>query len=176
MRESHQPGVSLILDREIMSHQSTLVLLIGSSGYVGGRLLRALEAAGWPVRCLARRPEFLKPRVAKTTQIVAGDVHDPHSLQAALEGVHTVYYLMQAAASSEFSEQQERWAASGFAEAARAAGVQRIIYLGGLASQRQPLDPLARIQDAGSILRDSGVPTIGFHTSIIIGRWSTGFR
>ncbi|MBI4481007.1 MAG: SDR family oxidoreductase [Acidobacteria bacterium] len=159
-----------------MSHQSQLVLLIGSSGYVGGRLLRALEAAGWPVRCLARRPEFLKPRVAKTTQIVAGDVHDPHSLRAALQGVHTVYYLMQAATSSEFSDQQERWAATGFAEAARATGVQRILYLGGLASQRQLLDPLARIQDVGSILRDSGVPTIGFHASIIIGSGSLAFE
>ena len=113
-----------------MSNRNELVLLIGSSGYVGGRLLKALEGAGWPVRCLARRPEFLRPRVAATTEIVAGDVLDPQSLQVALEGVHTAYYLMSSATSSTSPEQEERWSATGFAEAARTAGVRRIIYLG----------------------------------------------
>ena len=159
-----------------MSHRNELVLLIGSSGYVGGRLLKALEGAGWPVRCLARRPEFLRPRVAKTTEIVKGDLLDPQSLQAALEGVHTAYYLMSSATSSESSEQADRWAATGFAEAARRAGVRRIIYLGGLATHRQPLNPLAHIQDAGSMLRNSGVPTLEFRASIIIGSGSLSFE
>ena len=159
-----------------MSNRNELVLLIGSSGYVGGRLLKALEGAEWPVRCLVRRPEFLRHRVAKTTQIVQGDVLDRQSLQVALEGVHTAYYLMSSATSSRSSEQEERWAATGFAEAARRAGVRRIIYLGGLASRRQPLNPLARIQDAGSILRDSGVPTLEFRASIIIGSGSLPFE
>ena len=159
-----------------MSHRNELVLLIGSSGYVGGRLLKALEGAGWPVRCLARRPEFLRPRVAETTQVVQGDVLDRQSLQAALEGVHTAYYLMSSATSSESSEQEDRWAATGFAEAARRAGVRRIIYLGGLATHRQPLNPLAHIQDAGSMLRNSGVPTLEFRASIIIGSGSLSFE
>ena len=159
-----------------MSHRNELVLLIGSSGYVGGRLLKALEGAGWPVRCLARRPEFLRPRVAETTQVVQGDVLDRQSLQAALEGVHTAYYLMSSATSSESSEQADRWAATGFAEAARRAGVRRIIYLGGLATHRQPLNPLAHIQDAGSMLRNSGVPTLEFRASIIIGSGSLSFE
>ena len=140
MCEYPQPGISLTEDRNTMLNQKKLVLLTGSSGYVGGRLLRTLESGGWPLRCLSRRPEFLRPRVGRTTQIVEGDVREPRSLQAALQDVHTAYYLMQATTSSELSEQEERWAATGFAEAARTAGVRRIIYLGGLASHRQPLD------------------------------------
>ncbi|MBI2818609.1 MAG: SDR family oxidoreductase [Acidobacteria bacterium] len=163
-------------DQSILLNQKQLVLLTGSSGYIGGRLLRALEAAGWPLRCLSRRPEFLRPRVGKTTQIVEGDIREPRSLLAALHDVHTAYYLMQPTTSSEPSEQEERWAATGFAEAARTAGVRRIIYLGGLASHRQPLDPLARILDVGSILRSSGVPTIEFLASIIIGSGSLSFE
>ena len=64
-----------------------LVLLTGASGYVGGRLLRALEAGGRSLRCMARRPEHLRSRVAAGTEVVAGDVLDPHSLDHALRGV-----------------------------------------------------------------------------------------
>ena len=153
-----------------------MVLLIGSTGYVGGRLLKALEGTGGRVRCLARRPEFLRPRVAATTEIVAGDVLDLPSLQAAAEGVHTAYYLMHPMASGESLGQEDRRAATVFASAARTAGVRRIICLGGLASQKQPLNPLTTIQDAGSIFRDSGVPTLEFRASIIIGSGSLSFE
>ena len=176
MHECLEPRISLLEDRNTMRSQKQLVLLTGPSGYIGGRLLRALEAAGWPLRCLSRRPEFLRPRVEKTTQIVEGDVREPRSLPAALQGVYAAYYLMQATSSSESSEQEERWAATGFAEAARTAGVRRIIYLGGLAGHRQRLDPLARILDVGTILRSSGVPTIEFLASIIIGSGSLSFE
>ena len=63
-----------------MSDRNRLVLLIGSTGYVGGRLLKALVGTDWRVRCLVRHPEFLRPRVAATTEIVAGDVLDLPSL------------------------------------------------------------------------------------------------
>src|SRR3989337_1860559 len=90
--------------------RSRLILLTGASGYVGGRLLAALEAAGPRVRCLARHPEFLKPRVAPTTQVVKGDVLDPASL------------LVHARGSGNGFEEEDRRAAGNFAQAAREIG------------------------------------------------------
>jgi hypothetical protein len=63
------------------------VLLTGATGYVGGRLLPALEARGLRVRCLARRPEYLAGRIGPGTEIAAGDIRDGHALARALEGV-----------------------------------------------------------------------------------------
>ena len=159
-----------------MSNRNGVVLLIGSTGYVGGRLLKALEGAGWPVRCLARQPEFLRPRVAKTTEIVKGDLLDPQSLQAALEGVDTAYYLMHSMSSGESFEIADRRAATGFAEAARRTGLRRIIYLGGFGSGGKRSSPLASRTEVGGILRESGVPTIELRASIIIGSGSLSFE
>src|SRR3990172_1909735 len=98
--------------------RSRLILLTGASGYVGGRLLTALEAAGRRVRCLARRPEFLQSRVASTTQVVKGDVLDPESLAAALVGVDTAYYLVHAMGSGNAFEEEDRRAPPHLAPAA----------------------------------------------------------
>jgi len=73
-----------------MSHpELKRVLLTGASGYVGGRLLVELQEHGMAVRCLARRPEFLLPKVAPGTEVVAGDVLDRDSLAPALRGIET---------------------------------------------------------------------------------------
>ena len=143
-----------------------LVLLTGASGYVGGRLVRALEAAGRPLRCMARRPGQLRGRLAPTTEIVAGDVLDPPSLDGALRGVHTAYYLIHSMGpSSDYSERDRRGAES-FARAARQAGVQRIVYLGGLGSGAHLSRHLSSRQEVGRILRQCGVPTVEFRASI----------
>ena len=109
-----------------------LILLTGATGYVGGRLLSALEGHTQRIRCLARRPEFLKARVGAGTEIVAGDVLDRHSLDEAMREVTVAYYLVHSMGSSGSFEENDREGARNFAAAARAAGVQRIIYLGGL--------------------------------------------
>ena len=156
--------------------QDGLILLTGASGYVGGRLLTALEAAGHRVRCLARHPEFLKPRVAQTTQVVKGDVMDAASLSAALDGVDTAYYLVHSIGSGNAFEEEDRSAAGNFARAARAAGVRRIVYLGGLGAGTRLSPHLVSRQEVGRILRESGVPTIEFRASIIIGSGSLSFE
>ena len=107
-----------------------LVLLTGATGYVGGRLLRALEDAGHRVRCLARRPQALASRTGASTEVVAGECLDIVSLTAALLGVHTAYYLVHSMASPGKFEEGDRRAAHNFARAARAAGVRRIIVPG----------------------------------------------
>ena len=153
-----------------------VVLLTGASGYVGGRLLAALRARGEVVRCLARRPEFLRPRVDSQTEVVRGDVCEPATLAPALDGIDTTYYLVHSMEAGRAFEAQDREAATAFGAAARAAGVRRIVYLGGLGQGDRLSAHLASRQEVGQILRDSGVPTIEFRASVIIGSGSLSFE
>jgi uncharacterized protein YbjT (DUF2867 family) len=153
-----------------------LTLLTGASGYVGGRLRRALEADGRSLRCMARRPEYLRSKVAAGTEVVAGDVSDPGSLSRALAGVDTAYYLIHSMASSREYAEQDRAGAEAFAAAARAAGTRRIIYLGGLGQGDDLSHHLASRQEVGRVLRQSGIPTIEFRASIVIGSGSLSFE
>src|SRR5688572_28316755 len=120
------------------------ILLTGATGYVGGRLLKKLEAAGARLRCLVRRPENLVGRVGPSTEIVAGDVSDAASLTRALAGVHTAYYLIHSMQEGDAFEALERAGAENFARAARANNVKRIIYLGGLGEDQADLSPHLR--------------------------------
>ncbi len=154
-----------------------MILLTGATGYVGGRLLGRLEAAGHRVRCLTRRPETLIARVGPLTEVVGGDVLDRESLDAALESVDVAYYLVHSMGSSDAFERTDRQAAETFAAATKAAGVQRLIYLGGLGSDEDELSPHLRSrQVVGEILRASGIPTLEFRASIIIGSGSLSFE
>src|SRR6476659_8502589 len=96
-----------------------LVLITGATGYIGGRLLRALHDGGRRVRCMARRPDDVRARVPDDVEIVRGDVLDPDSLTAALAGVHTAYYLIHAMATARDFAREERAGALHFARAAR---------------------------------------------------------
>ena len=151
-----------------------MILLTGATGYVGGRLLRALEARSIPVRCLARRPEHVRHT---TAEVVAGDVFDPPSLTRAMAGVQTAYYLVHSMGSTGDFEKQDRRAAENFGAAAKSAGVQRIIYLGGLGDDRGGLSPHLRSRhEVGEVLRASGAPVTEFRASIIIGSGSLSFE
>jgi uncharacterized protein YbjT (DUF2867 family) len=155
------------------------VLLTGASGYVGGRLLSRLEKRGLLVRCLARRPEFLAGRVGPKTEVVEGDVLREETLPPALKGVHTAYYLVHSmgGASREGFEAQDRLGAQNFARAALAAGVRRIVYLGGLGDEDSDLSPHLRSRhEVGRALRASGVPVIEFRASVVIGSGSLSFE
>ena len=134
-----------------MDHQN-LILLTGATGYVGGRLLRALENLGCHVRCIARRPQALRARAGVNTEVVLGDCFKPESLGAALAGVHTAYYLVHSMGTAGSFEEKDRQAAINFANAALQANVQRIIYLGGLGEGA--LSPHLRSrQEVGEALR-----------------------
>jgi uncharacterized protein YbjT (DUF2867 family) len=153
------------------------ILLTGATGYIGGRLLHLLEAEGYRVRCIARKPESLRDRIAPGTEVMAGDVLNIDSLKPAMEGIHTAFYLVHSMGAAQGFEEMDRKAAACFGEAARAHGVQRIIYLGGLSSGSEQLSPHLRSrQEVGEILRRSGVPTIEFRASIIIGSGSLSFE
>jgi uncharacterized protein YbjT (DUF2867 family) len=153
------------------------VLLTGATGYIGGRLLHRLEAEGrHHVRCLTRRPGALAGRTADETEVFVGDVLDPGSLAAAMRDVHTAYYLVHSMGDSGDFEAVDRVAAGNFAAAARRAGVRRIVYLGGLGEKGGLSSHLSSRQEVGEILRSSGVPTVEFRASIVIGSGSASYE
>jgi uncharacterized protein YbjT (DUF2867 family) len=154
-----------------------LILLTGATGYIGGRLLKLLEAEGHPVRCLARRPESLQGRVAAGSEVVAGDLLDADSLKRAMKGVDAAYYLVHSMGAAQGFEETDRQAAERFGAKASAEGVRRIIYLGGLGDSFGKLSPHLRSrQEVGEILRQSGVPVIEFRASVVLGSGSLSFE
>lgn len=156
---------------------SKLILLTGATGYVGGRLLPLLVADGWRVRCLARQPDHLSPRVPAGVEVVQGDLLDEASLSAAMQGVEAAYYLVHSMGATGDFEEQDRIAAENFAAAAHGAGVQRIIYLGGLGENEPDLSAHLRSRhEVGERLRAHAVPVIEFRASIIIGSGSLSFE
>jgi uncharacterized protein YbjT (DUF2867 family) len=153
------------------------VLVTGATGYIGGRLVPVLEAAGIRLRCLARDPAALESRVRPLTEVVAGDLFDPASLDRALSGIDAAYYLVHSmGAHGDYSE-KDRIAARNFGEAARRAGVRRIVYLGGLAAAADGLSRHLRSRiETGEVLRQSGVPVVEFRASVVIGSGSLSFE
>jgi uncharacterized protein YbjT (DUF2867 family) len=158
------------------STRGPLILLTGASGYVGGRLLTRLERAGRSLRCMTRRPGQLAARTAATTEVVAGDVGDPASLRAALEGVDVAFYLIHSMAGRDDYHRADREGAEAFGAAARDAGVRRIVYLGGLGHGDDLSGHLRSRQEVGRVLAASGVPVIELRAAIVVGSGSTSFE
>ncbi len=153
------------------------ILLTGATGYIGGRLRVELERRGVALRCFARDPETLRPRVAASTEVVGGDVLDAGAVARALAGIDAAYYLVHSMASGEDFAARDREAARIFGAAAAAAGVRRIVYLGGLGETAAPLsEHLRSRQETGDLLRASGVPVVEFRASVVLGSGSLSFE
>ena len=152
-------------------------LVIGATGYLGGRLVPRLLDAGHRVRVLARSPDKLddvpwRDRV----EVLRGDVTDPASTAAALADQQVVYYLVHSLTRRDFVR-VDRAAARVVAAAARDAGARRIVYLGGIVPDEPELSPhLASRAEVGRLLLDSGVPTIVLQAAVIIGSGSASFE
>ena len=149
-------------------------LVTGATGYVGGRLLHRLVEERRPVRALARRPELLNGVDAVRADLLSGS-----GLEEALYGCSTAYYLihsMEAAANGDFAARDRRMAEA-FAEAAVRAGVERIVYLGGIVPENGAQSPhlQSRLEVEGILL--SAVPeSTALRASIVIGAMSSSFR
>ncbi len=158
---------------------SARCLVTGASGYIGGRLVPELLAAGYSVRCMARDPGKLGDRPwSAQVEITAADALDRSGVRRALDGIDVAYYLIHSLGTGSSFEQRDRDSARIFADAARDAGVGRIVYLGGIISgQHGELSPHLRSRgEVGQILLDSGVPTAALQAAVIIGSGSASFE
>lgn len=157
---------------------SPLILVTGATGYIGGRLIPNLLDAGYRVRCLVRDPQRLQGRPWQNrVEIVAGDVLDPASLKPALAGAVAAYYLIHSMAGGDDFHERDVIAATNFAAGAGDAGVERIIYLGGLAESSAELsEHLLSRQQTGEALRSAGVPVTEFRAGVIVGSGSLSFE
>ncbi|MFI6287850.1 SDR family oxidoreductase [Streptomyces sp. NPDC051018] len=156
-------------------------LVTGATGYIGGRLVPELLAAGHRVRALARSPAALRDHPwAGRAEVVRGDVTDAASVRDAMRDVDVAYYLVHALGGGSGFERRDREAARIFGEEARAAGVRRIVYLGGLTPEGVPvreLSPHLRSRaEVGDILLRSGVPTAVLRAAVVIGSGSASFE
>ena len=155
-----------------------LILVSGATGYVGGRLVPRLLAAGRRVRCLVRDPARLQGRDwLAHVEVAAGDVLRPGSLEEALAGVDVAYYLIHSMAAGSGFHERDIVAARGFARAAADAGVGRIVYLGGLGDPEADIsDHLRSRHDTGDALREAGVPVTEFRAAVVVGSGSISFE
>ncbi|MFI7130643.1 SDR family oxidoreductase [Nonomuraea sp. NPDC050153] len=152
-------------------------LVTGATGYIGGRLVPELLAAGHEVRCMARSPGRLRdlPWMART-QVAEADATDPTRTRAALDGVDVAYYLIHAMGGSGRFAEDDRRAARTFAAAAEEAGVRRIVYLGGLVPGERLSPHLRSRAEVGEIFLGSGVPAVVLRAAVIIGSGSASFE
>jgi len=155
------------------------VLVTGATGYIASRLIPRLLNAGYQVRCLARNPARLMGRAwYPKIQVMPGDVTRPSTLSSVMLGVSTAYYLIHSMSAGHGYARLDLESARNFAQAARAAGVEHIIYLGGLADPNDPdlsTHMKSRIE-SGAALREAGVPVTEFRAGIIVGPGSVSFE
>ena len=153
------------------------ILVVGASGYIGGRLVPLLAAKGHELVLMSRDSQSLEARFPQAT-VVTADLLDPETLPSALERVDVAYYLAHSMGSGErrFAD-RDRAAARNFALAAKQAGVSRMVYLGGLGDDLTELSPhLASRQETGAQLAAHGVPVTEFRAAVIIGSGSASFE
>ena len=160
------------------SDAGRLVLVTGATGYVGGRLVPKLLDAGFRVRVMVRDPSRLPGRAwLDRVDVVTGDVHDAATLAPAMDGVEVAYYLIHGMSDSADFAARDRDAALAFGSAAKAAGVARIIYLGGLGDPDAELSKHLRSrQETGQCLGAAGVPVTEFRAGVVVGSGSLSFE
>ena len=154
------------------------VAVAGATGYIGGRLVPRLLGEGHEVVCLARNPAKLDNRPWRPhVEVRYGDVADPASIEAALAGCEVAYYLVHSMGSATDFADADRAAAEGFATAATANRLRRIVYLGGLGEAGDALSAhLASRHETGAVLAAGQTPVTELRAAVIIGSGSVSFE
>jgi uncharacterized protein YbjT (DUF2867 family) len=154
------------------------ILVTGATGYVGSKLIPKLVKAGHQVTCMVRNRSRVSEHALVGARLVQADALNANSLLPVLDGIDVAYYLIHSMAGEKagFAE-RDRHAARNFATAAKQAGVQRIIYLGGLTSQTSKVSlHLKSRHETGAVLREFGPPVTEFRAGIIVGNGSVSFE
>ena len=157
-----------------------LVLVTGATGYVGGRLVPRLLEAGCQVRVMVRRdPDRIRSRDWNDqVEVVCGDVNAPETLPGVVAGVDVAYYLIHSMrhAGEQFRERDTE-AGRAFGQACCEAGVDQIVYLGGLGDDSDDLsEHLQSRHETGEALRECGIPVTEFRAAVIVGSGSASFE
>lgn len=155
-----------------------LSLVTGATGYVGGRLVPALLEVDHDVRVLVRNAGKAHAHDwASQVDIHQGDATNQEDVRSAMQGVDVLYYLLHSIGSGSDFAETERRIAQTFADEAKAAGVSRIVYLGGMDPQDEELsEHLASRKEVGDVLLNSGVPTTVLQAGVVIGSGSASFE
>ncbi|ADH87283.1 SDR family oxidoreductase [Desulfurivibrio alkaliphilus] len=155
------------------------ILITGATGYIGRRLLeRLLREDGLQIRLLVRSKRKLRPDTVDKVEVVEGDTFDQQALALALKGIDTAFYLIHSMGAGGDFEDLDRMSAENFREACIAAGVAKIIYLGGLGVKESASKHLASRIETGEILsaKPEKIQTIWFRAGVIIGAGSASFE
>ena len=154
------------------------ILVLGATGYIGGRLVPLLKERGHRVRCLVRDRKKAAGPGWEDVQLVEGDVLKPETLRGAFDEIDVVYYLVHSMTAGEKSfEERDRAAAQNVAQACARTGVARIVYLGGLGKRGESQSPHLRSRhEVGDILRSGSVPVTEFRAAVVVGSGSASFE
>ncbi|MDF2739065.1 MAG: NADH-binding protein [Actinomycetia bacterium] len=151
------------------------ILVTGASGFVGGALVPELVGRGHRVRAATRRPDrYQGPTGAVGRHF---DLHDPASLEPALDGVELAYYLVHSMAEAGSFAPRDLRHARDFGRAARAAGVDRVVYLSGLGDEREGLsEHLASRRAVEDALASTGPDLTVLRAAMVLGKGGASFE
>lgn len=156
--------------------QGRRAVVIGASGYIGTNLVPMLQAEGWTVRATSRHPGVLEAREWPGVELVAADILDAGTLEHAVAGTDVVFYLVHCMAAGGDFAALERQGASNLVAAADAAGVQRIVYLGGLSPDDPQSQHLRARLETGRILRTASCTVVEIQAGMIVGPGSAAWE
>lgn len=156
----------------------TNILITGSTGYVGSRLIHALGNSDHHLLCTARNPSYIQEKLPKNATAIKADFSQPIRLESLFKECDVAFFLMHSLGEHKGFEEKEASIAKNFISAAVHAKVKKIIYLGGLVDESESShSPHMRSRKAvGDILRASNIPVIEFRASVILGPGSTSFE
>jgi uncharacterized protein YbjT (DUF2867 family) len=153
----------------------TAALVTGATGFIGGRLAVALSRAGTDVRCLVRDRSRAGHLEGVGCELREADVTDSHSLEGVGNDVDVAYYLIHAMAGGAGFDERERQGAVNFARMAKADGIRRVIYLGGLGGAGASKHLRSRHETA-RVLASEGPPLTYFRAAMVVGAGSESYR